>query len=350
MKTGTSIQTMVAEVSRQHDVKEDFIVPTKKMLVRSDSFAENQYKLALQGVEEAFEMSPHFHRNLGNYLGISPNYYNRLLQSDGLLEDNLNYWFARGDDKRLVRTLDGNARYLASDVYKRIDNFPVIEAMYPVLDRFSNDIVIESCQVTGKKMYLKLVFPRFELDVVKGDPVQFGIIVTNSEVGLGKFELMIFIKRLICLNGMTLQEMIDAGIIHLHRGSRQLEGILSQATNQKELEYIQSEVGDMFEAATNGKLFESIIEPMRAAARSTETTKPEQMVERLTKAFSLSGDESDTVLSNLMTDKDFSKWGALNAVTKVANVTESYDRASDLEKIGGRILSLKDTEWERIAA
>ena len=41
----------------------------------------------------------------------------------------------------------------------------------------------ESCQLTDSRMYIKVVNTRLEAEVVPGDIVQSGIIISNSEVG-----------------------------------------------------------------------------------------------------------------------------------------------------------------------
>jgi hypothetical protein len=40
----------------------------------------------------------------------------------------------------------------------------------------------------------------------------------------------------------------------------------------------------------------------------------------------------------------------LNAVTKTANLVSDYDRATELEAVGGRILDLAANDWSVIAA
>ena len=42
------------------------------------------------------------------------------------------------------------------------------------------------------------------VEVKQGDTVQAGIIISNSEVGLGSLSLRTFLYRLVCLNGMIL--------------------------------------------------------------------------------------------------------------------------------------------------
>ena len=56
-------------------------------------------------------------------------------------------------------------------------------------------------------------------------------------------------------------------------------------------------------------------------------------------------DEKDAILEHFVSGGDLSKFGLLNAVTRTAQDVESYDRAIELERIGGRILELAPTEW-----
>lgn len=54
-------------------------------------------------------------------------------------------------------------------------------------------------------------------------------------------------------------------------------------------------------------------------------------------------------LVNLIEDKDYTKWGLANSVTKIANTTESYDLATELETLGSQILSMQLHQFNRIA-
>ena len=56
-------------------------------------------------------------------------------------------------------------------------------------------------------MYIKVVNPRLEAEVQKGDIVQAGIIISNSEVGLGSVRVMPLVYRLVCLNGMVVNDL-----------------------------------------------------------------------------------------------------------------------------------------------
>ena len=65
---------------------------------------------------------------------------------------------------------------------------------------------------------------------------------------------------------------------------------------------------------------------------------PEKTLEELGKRYSITQDERKTVLSHLIDGGDLSMWGAINAVTRSAQDSQSYDRAVELETIGGKLL------------
>ena len=90
-------------------------------------------------------------------------------------------------------------------------------------------------------------------------------------------------------------------------------------------------------------LFEAAVAKMNEAA-GQKLGKPLEVVEVTSKRFGLD-DEKDAILEHFVSGGDLSKFGLLNAVTRTAQDVESYDRAIELERIGGRILELAPTEW-----
>jgi hypothetical protein len=69
----------------------------------------------------------------------------------------------------------------------------------------------------------------------------------------------------------------------------------------------------------------------------------------LSKTVGLTQTEGESILERLIRKGDYSQYGMLNAVTNLANDTESYDRATELEFLGGQVLDLNPSQWERIA-
>lgn len=66
---------------------------------------------------------------------------------------------------------------------------------------------VMSCEVTENRLYLKVVNHRLEMEVRKGDIVQAGVMISNSEVGLGAVSIQPLVYRLVCTNGMVVNDM-----------------------------------------------------------------------------------------------------------------------------------------------
>ena len=88
-----------------------------------------------------------------------------------------------------------------------MDNYNIASAVLPILAEIP-DVRIESCQITDSRMYIKAVNPRLQEDVTPGDTVQAGVVISNSEVGLGSVNIQPLIYRLVCSNGISHQPFV----------------------------------------------------------------------------------------------------------------------------------------------
>jgi len=82
------------------------------------------------------------------------------------------------------------------------------------------------------------------------------------------------------------------------------------------------------------------------AAKIQETTHVrlegavEKIVEVTARKFGLTIPEKEMTLKHLIEGADLSLWGLTNALTATAQDASDYDRASELEVIGGKFFSL----------
>src|SRR5262249_41625075 len=130
MYQGRSLQALAEEVKRQRAARRDFRAPSRQLVMDRESRVE----VAGQGT---FEPTPIAHRQIGERIGIPAKYYDRMrIEAPDLLASNVNHWLRESDEKRLVRTLDGNARAFLSDRYRRLDNFELLEAALPTLQQY----------------------------------------------------------------------------------------------------------------------------------------------------------------------------------------------------------------------
>src|SRR5262245_27225407 len=77
---------------------------------------------------------------------------------------------------------------------------------------------------------------------------------------------------------------------------------------------------------------------------------PVAVVEVAAGRFDLNEAERTSVLTHLIRGGDLSQWGLANAVTRAAQDSESFDRATELEAAGGRVIELAPSDWKALAA
>jgi hypothetical protein len=345
MKTGRTLQELAVELQRQNAAKRDFIVGSAAMEMDSAAFGFHLH--GGQGESEAFSMTDLFHRQMGGVLGIPAKYYDKMrLDFPELLAGNVNGWLGRGDSRHTIRTLDGSARAFLSDRYRRIDNYEIAEAVLPVIGQMDG-ARIESCEVTENRMYLKVVNTRLEMEVVPGDIVQAGIIISNSEVGLGAVSVMPLIYRLVCANGMIVTDF-GKRKYHVGRENEEAWELFSDTTLQADDQAFMLKLADIVRSAVDESRFGVIVDKLREATETKMTAPVASVVELTGKQYGFNTTESDSILQHLILGGDLSLCGLANAVTRSANDMDSYERATELEAAGWQIATMENRVWKEL--
>jgi len=350
MKAGRTLQELAIELSRQQGAKKDMIVDTGAL--RMDASESGiLLNVAGSGTASQYGINEIAHRQIGQHLKIPAVYYGRMRSEyPDLLAQNVNGWFGRTPDtKRMLRTMDGTARALLSDRYRRIDNFEIANAVLPIIGRMEG-AKVESCELTDSRMYLKVVNPRITAEVQKGDIVQAGVIISNSEVGMGNVSVSPLIYRLVCLNGMIAQ---DGAVRKYHVGRANTSGedfsIYRDETIEADDKAFLMKLEDSVKAAVDQARFASIVDKMREAAEVKMQAKlVPQVVELASKEYSFSESEGQGILGHLIEGGDLSLYGLANAVTRQAQDVESYDRSTELEAAGYKILTMAPALWRAL--
>ena len=350
MKTGRTLQSLAEELDRQRQCKRDFIVTTDAMELEEGAELFSLRRPLDSGMREVepFTMTDLFHRQLGASLGIPAKYYDKMREEfPELLTRNVNGWFGHGEPtKHTVRTMSGTARAFLSDRYRRIDNYEVAGATLPIISEMP-DARVESCEITGTRMYIKVVNPRLEAEVQKGDIVQAGIVISNSEVGLGSVRVMPLVYRLVCLNGMVVN---DLGQRRYHVG-RELEEaweLFSDETLQAEDTAFLLKLADIVRTAVDEARFGMVVDRLREAARVDITAPVPQVVELTARQYGLNKSEEGDILQHLIAGGDLSLYGLSSAVTRASQNVEGYDRATALEGLGWQIATMPRDQWRPI--
>lgn len=353
MKTGRSINELALEIHRQKEVKRDFLAPTSHL-----SMHPNGVLAISQGEDrfEGFPLTPHAHQQLGSWAGIPRSYYDLMKEeAPNLLASNVNHWFhvkQEDPEVRMVRVLDGKARAFLSQRYRPLDHYDLIDAALPELQKRS-DLEIVSCEVTDARLYLKAMFTNAKMEVRKGDEVIAGIAISNSEVGAGSLRVEPLIYRLVCKNGMIGLAALRKyhigrkGIFDTDDGAFEL---MSDRTKELTDAALWNTVKDAVKAMLNPEIFKANVDRLALAASVGIKAPVEITMERARKSFMWSKEEGSSIMDHLIRGGDLTQYGLANAVTRTAQDIESYDRATEFERLGGSIIELESKDWERIAA
>ena len=345
MKYGRSLQELAIELDRQAKVKKDYVATAGAMQMTA---VNENFDLVIGNTP--FQLNENAHRQLGLQLKIPAPYYERMrAENPGLLMANVNGWFQQSPDtRRMVRTLDGTARAILSDRYRRIDNYEVAQTVLPIISEMQG-ARIESCELTDTRMYIKVVNERIQTEVVPGDIVQAGILISNSEVGMGSVSVKPLIYRLVCTNGMVAD--VGVGKRHVGRINESVDGdfgIFRDETIEADDRAFLMKIEDTVRAAVDEARFNALVQKLRDAKEAPilPAAAP-KVVELAAKEFNIRQNESEGILGHLIAGGDLSLYGLANAVTRHAQDVQSYDRSTELEATGYKIITMQPALLKR---
>lgn len=344
----SSLHSLADRLAADAALKADFVLPTSQVSMNDDATISTP----------AFEPTPATniaHGQIATTLDIPRAYYDRMRDADpALLARNVNGWISRRDpgERRMVRTNGTNVRAMLSDRYQRIDNYEVADVTLAQLERVPGLRVISSA-VTESRLYIKAVSTDLVLPVKGsrrvGDMVEAGVMIRNSEVGQGSVSIQPFAHFLVCTNGMVREK---GQLRAAHVGRRidaSIEGLLSEGTKRMEDEVVLRKVRDVIANAFDAVSFRAFIDSLSATTEQQIGGDVNAAVEALGPTLGLSVGERQSVLRHLITGGDLSRYGLTNAVTRTAEDVESYDRATEIETLGYRLVDLPTREWQAIA-
>jgi hypothetical protein len=109
MKTGKTLTELAQELERQQNNKRDFLADTRKLEMLPSA------AMRIEGIDE-FPLTHRCHLQVADRVGIPAKYYQVMKNiAPSLLATNVNWWLQTKPEKRMIRTLDGNARAFLSE-------------------------------------------------------------------------------------------------------------------------------------------------------------------------------------------------------------------------------------------
>ena len=342
MKQGKTLSELGRELQRQRLNRQDFLADTRSLEMQSDSLGST-LRLSVDDQPLTFSVGEIAHQQIASRLNIPFRYYQKMqAAAPQLLDQNVNTWFAQNPERRMIRVLDGNVRAFLSDRYRRLDNLELCAAVLPVINEMKG-ANIESCEVTPSHLYIKVVNRKLKAEVRVGDVVQAGFVVSNSEVGLGSLRVEPLVFRLVCKNGLICKDLAQKKY-HVGRqvnlSDEAAYEVYSDETLAQDDKAFFMKVQDIVRAAVDEAKFLLTVDKMREATQIPLEHNPVKSVELLADKFLLTENERGDILRQLFFGGDNTRYGLVNAVTSASKIAKSYERATDLERIGGEILAL----------
>lgn len=351
MKNGKSLSELAAELERQSKAKRDFVTPTTDLeLEYAPSHKIDPLGLRVNGFG-TFPVRDIAHEQIAGRLQIPQKYYDRMRKdAPSLLTENVNHWFKSNPEQRMVRTLDGSTRSFLSGRYRPIESDDIGRVAIETLLKMGAKV--ESAEITERRMYIKAFAPALTTKIPKvGDLVSAGIIVTNSETGHGAFKVEPMVMVLRCTNGL-IANMASLRKYHVGRSHGEMEEateFFTNATREADDRVLMMKARDIVQASFQRTTFEAIVGRMAQAFDNKITGDIVQAVEVTRAKFGLRDDEKNDVLQVLIKRGDLSQYGMVDAITEASQRVADYDRATELERLGGVVLELGKNDWSEIA-
>ncbi len=274
----------------------------------------------------------------------------------------INEVFQREPAQRMIRTyMDsdnrGTARAVVSDKFKTFDNIHLVKAALPQLLESDAQWKIVNGDVTDMRMYLRLKSEVITGEgAAVGDLMALGIGLSNSEVGHGSVNIFQMFWTLVCLNGMQTGNNHRSTHITSARAETDTWGLLTDEAKDADNRALELKVRDLVGGLASRDSFDEVIEKMRLASEDTITGSSNEAVEALGKVLQLTKKDTKNIFDGLLATigqsgyagNPVSRATMVNAVTAVANQAQP-DEVDDWQRLGGRVLDLDKSDWQRVA-
>jgi len=272
---------------------------------------------------------------LAEKAGIPAQYYHKMLDN-GLVDltaQNVNQWFKKQQDNRLVRIADGKVRAILSDRYRQLDNYDVAIRAMESAQKYGARV--DRCELTETRMYVRFLLPGQTQELKPGDDGIPGLQISNSEVGAGAFRVEPFLFRVVCANGLIAPD----SLYKIHIGGRLEVGELVYRDDTRRImdQSVYHQVRDIIDSTfSNQETLRKLVEQLRGAAKIT-IQDPREVVDATAKDLDLSEEKKLDLLRYFAKEGD-TVFGLVNGITRLAQDESDFDRRVDLERYAGERL------------
>ena len=344
------LQSLVTTLEKQQKVKTDIVLPANHIIYKDGM-------LNISG--DQYIMSELANEQCAQKLGIPIGYYRTMKNgAPELLEQNINGWLNRKTStKYLLRTFnypqedtDNICRAMLSNRYNILDNYDVLLTALKAIKDMGVNVEIREAKVTEQRMYLYIVCPEIEIQAEellkgyldnqdtkgRGNGIISGLCISNSEVGMGTFEVSPRAQILRCLNGMIDRK---SAVKRVHLGAKMDTSVInwSEGTKSKNYELIMEMTKDAVKTFLSKDYLGNMVNRLQAA-KGMEVQHPTGLIEHLAKDMGIVSEEQKaSILNYFIKDGDHTGLGVVHAITRSAQ-NQDADTRYDMESMAFQVL------------
>ncbi len=216
-----------------------------------------------------------------------------------------------------------SVRAFLSDRYRVIDH---LDTLYCALNELqAHDAEIEDTYLSETEMNVKVKSQRLK-DFVRhrDDRIVGGLLLTNSETGHKALKVEPRIYRVLCSNGMVMEEFLTRQI-HLGNGHEESDDSIYLSIRRSITE-----------------LFDRFGEITKSLRESTEVkvSDPQKVIRHVVEHYKLSEVQRDSILIAFGAEPDFDQYGIANAITLAAQSETVWESRLEMERLGGKLVTL----------
>ena len=319
-----NLQSLIDELERQKPLKWDKSINSS--LTEMILF-EDQIRLQIQE-EDAFPILKPCHNQIADKLEIPFKYYHKMEEeSPELLVENVNTWLKKSEKDFFIRGLGDSIRAFLSDRYRVIDHLDVLYCSLNELQ--SHEAEIEDCYLSEIEMNIKVKSQKLQ-DFVRhrDDLIVGGLFFTNSETGHKALRVEPRLFRVKCSNGMIVEEFVTREI---HIGNDEFDEVIYLSIRRS----IRELYGN----------FGGIVQTLKESTE-VKISNPQKVINNLVEHYKLREVQKDNILMAFGAEPEYDKYGIANAVALAAQKEETWEKSIELERIGGRLITLPIEEFK----
>lgn len=365
-----TLTRLLQQVQDQAARSQDFLAPTNQLQLmtcdRGDGSKVSQIIMEQSGGAPTQILSANdvAFDQISQRAGIDVRTARRLQQDystefDGLI----NAIWQKEPAVRMIRSFQhsapdaSTARAFVSDKFKTFDNVHLLQSALPELLESDAQWQVVNGTVTDKRLYLRLKSAVITGEgAAVGDVMALGIGMSNSEVGCGSVNVYQMFWTLACLNGMQTEKRTRKSHITGARGDADTWGLLTDEAKDADNHALALQMRDVTKAYASRESFDEVLEKMKTAHDDKVEGSPQSAVEAMGKVLALTKKDTASLMDGLLATigqagyagQPVTRATMVNAVTAVAHQADA-DSVDDWQKLGGRVLDLPRSDWQRVA-